>query len=221
MGCVTQRRSDGTCWRRKDCVPSQWTSDFNTGYDVYLKRYSPAPVPVPVPPPPPPTPAPWRPSASSFELRWKGQANTCMDVAGGSDEDFTKIWVWECGYPENQRFYFDRIDGNSYGGRGQIRWAKDPSKCLDVKDGNTNNFADVVLYSCHSSDNPDFDHQVFDMPVANLYSPFIKWKSKCLDLNDGLVGSSSQPNSKVITYDCHAFQDPDWVNQQWNVEYSV
>merc|ERR1712054_696341 len=65
--CVTQRRSDGTCWRRKDCVPSQWTSDFNTGYDVYLKRYSPVPVPVPVPPPP--APAPWRPRGSSFEFR--------------------------------------------------------------------------------------------------------------------------------------------------------
>jgi len=35
--CVTQRQSDGMCWKRKACVPSQWTSDFNAGYDVYLK----------------------------------------------------------------------------------------------------------------------------------------------------------------------------------------
>jgi len=147
-----------------------------------------------------------------------------MDVAGGRDENFNKIQVWACEYPENQRFYFDPVQSYSYNGRGQIRWAKDTSKCLDVKDGNTNNFVDVVLYSCHSNDNPDFDHQVFDVdafdalkPALNIGSTSIRWKSKCLDLNDGLVGSLSQP--WVITYDCHAPQDRYWIHQQWKVRY--
>jgi len=35
--CATLRRDDGKCWKRKDCVPSQWTSDYNAGYNVYLK----------------------------------------------------------------------------------------------------------------------------------------------------------------------------------------
>merc|ERR1712232_272944 len=51
--CATFRRSDGKCWKRKDCVPSGWTSDFNNGYNVYLKRNSPAPAPAPAPTPAP------------------------------------------------------------------------------------------------------------------------------------------------------------------------
>merc|ERR1712232_17479 len=114
---------------------------------------APAPYsPVPVPVPPPPAPAPSRPPASnfgsSFELRWAGQANTCMDVAGGRDKNYNKIQVWACEYPQNEQFYFERLQ--EYTGRGRIRWAKDTSKCLDVKYGKE----DVVIYNCHPRDSP-------------------------------------------------------------------
>jgi hypothetical protein len=36
-GCVTYARQTGRCWRRANCVPSGWTSEYNIGYNVYLK----------------------------------------------------------------------------------------------------------------------------------------------------------------------------------------
>jgi len=145
-----------------------------------------------------------------------------MDVAGGRSDNFNKIQVWACEYPQNQRFYFEQ---KTFGGSGQIKWARNSNKCLDVKDGSTANFADVILYDCHDSDHPDYGHQLFDVdyfaPVvgrpATGGSTYIRWWQKCVDLNDGIVGSPSQSNSKVVTYDCHAPSDSDWVHQQWNV----
>eukprot|EP00929_Paragymnodinium_shiwhaense_P037343 TRINITY_DN19911_c1_g2_i1.p1 TRINITY_DN19911_c1_g2~~TRINITY_DN19911_c1_g2_i1.p1 ORF type:complete len:646 (+),score=61.01 TRINITY_DN19911_c1_g2_i1:85-2022(+) len=36
--CVTQERSTGKCWKRGSCVPSEWVSQHNAGYNVYMKR---------------------------------------------------------------------------------------------------------------------------------------------------------------------------------------
>merc|ERR1712048_415085 len=90
------------------------------------------------------------------------------------------------------------------------------NKCLDVHYGKTSNFADVVLYDCHPLSHPDRSNQAF---IGLSIEGQIKWQphpEKCLDLNDGVVGSWSEPNSKVVTYSCHTFGDQDWVHQVWN-----
>merc|ERR1712125_207967 len=156
------------------------------------------------------------------EFQWTGQPNTCMDVAGGRGDNFNKIQVWACAHAENQRFFFDPM--SEYSGTGQIRWARNPNKCLDVKDGSTANFADVILYDCHDSSHPDYDHQLFNVDYFTLggtpSSTYIRWGEKCVDLKDGIVGSPSQSDSKVVTYDCHGPSDKDWVHQQWNVWFN-
>jgi len=35
--CITFRSSDGKCWKRHSCVPTEWAGGSNT-YDVYLKQ---------------------------------------------------------------------------------------------------------------------------------------------------------------------------------------
>merc|ERR1712187_1108747 len=37
-GCVTYARETGQCWKRANCVPTGWTSDYNDGYNVYVKN---------------------------------------------------------------------------------------------------------------------------------------------------------------------------------------
>merc|ERR1711976_195627 len=92
--------------------------------------------------------------------------------------------------------------------------------CLDVKDGLTSNFADIVLYDCHPLDHPDRPHQAFVFDSSYTGFGQIKWQpypEKYIDLNDGIVGSSSEQNSKLITYDCHNYGDEDFIHQQFAV----
>lgn len=35
--CVSWQRAIGTCYKRRDCNPSGWTSEYNDGYDTYMK----------------------------------------------------------------------------------------------------------------------------------------------------------------------------------------
>jgi hypothetical protein len=55
--CVAFRPSDGTCWKRADCVPAKFGSD--NLYNTYVKGSAPTPTPPP-PPTPSPTPVPGR-----------------------------------------------------------------------------------------------------------------------------------------------------------------
>merc|ERR1712232_829319 len=99
----------------------------------------------------------------------------------------------------------------------QIKWMGNTGKCLDVHYGNTGNFADVVLYDCHPAQHPDRSNQAFTFFPA--FATQIQWQphpEKCLDVNNGVVGSSSEPNSKVVTYSCHNFGDENWDHQMWN-----
>jgi len=55
--CVSFRPADGKCWKRAQCVPSQFGSDGN--FNTYVKKGSPTPAPTPIPTPAPtPTPTP-------------------------------------------------------------------------------------------------------------------------------------------------------------------
>merc|ERR1719336_1678648 len=78
------------------------------------------------------------------EIRWHGQQDTCMDVAGGRSDNGNKMQVWRCTGSVNQQFSYNPDEWMP-----QIKWMGHPGKCLDVHYGNTGNFADVVLYDCH------------------------------------------------------------------------
>jgi len=151
------------------------------------------------------------------EIRWHGQQDTCMDVAGGRSDNGNKIQAWECTGSVSQLFSYDPDEPMP-----QIKWMGGAqNKCLDVHFGNTDNFADVVLYDCHPMDHPDRSNQAFigDDLGRSGWAGQIKWQphpEKCLDLNDGVVGSVSQSNSKVVTHSCHNFGDQDWDHQMWN-----
>jgi len=65
--CVTQERATGKCWKRGNCDPSKWVSDYNAGYNVYMKHGS-----------VPPSPGPEPPSTSWFSLRLYIDQSMCM-----------------------------------------------------------------------------------------------------------------------------------------------
>lgn len=63
--CVSFRLSDGKCWRRSSCTPSEFGSDDN--FNTYVKKNTPTPpTPTPTPPPPSPSPTPTPGRLGSF-----------------------------------------------------------------------------------------------------------------------------------------------------------
>jgi len=102
----------------------------------------------------------------------------------------------------------------------QIKLAANPSKCLDVYDGSFENSAKIVLWDCHPLGHPDRAHQAF-RTTGSLEAGWptqIHWEGldwKCVDLDNGVVGSWSERNSRVITYDCHSPADADYDHQVW------
>merc|ERR1712187_947976 len=61
------------------------------------------------------------------EIRWHGQQDTCMDVAGGRSDNGNKIQVWECTGSVNQQFMYNPDEPMP-----QIKWMVAQNKCLDV-----------------------------------------------------------------------------------------
>jgi len=139
--CATFRRSDRKCWKRKDCEPSGWTSDFNDGYNVYLKRDSPSPAPAPAP----------APSQGSYVM-WAFDETYCMSVDSNAFQNGQKMQLWKCSGSNGQMFQFDTSSNSP----SLLRASAAPEYCV-VIDGNKNsNEARIQLWECEMNEQAQY-----------------------------------------------------------------
>jgi len=74
----------------------------------------------------------------------------CLDVSQGRRKDGTRIQIWRCksGHP-NMQFLV------SEDGKGQIRWADEPSMCLAVAGGRDAPATPIQLKKCMEKGHKD------------------------------------------------------------------
>jgi len=90
----------------------------------------------------------------------------CIDVADGRAENGNNIQLYECSENSDNQYFLLSLDsavGRFRTGRGKIRWALHPTKCLDVQNQLGNNGDNVQLWDCDSlSGYPNY-------PAQNLH----------------------------------------------------
>lgn len=145
--CVTYERATGKCWKRSDCVAEEWTSDFNAGYNVYLKVIQPTPQPTPVPTPMPtavptalpsavPTPAPEVPTSAPVtvmpsvmqllgyhQLQWSVNTSYCMSASSPFH-----VTLSTCASTLDQYLKFD----DELASVGYLRFVNSPETCVAI-----------------------------------------------------------------------------------------
>jgi len=196
--CVTQDRATGKCWKRANCEPSQWTSQYNAGHNVYMKRGA--------------SPGP---DASWFELRFYSNQDKCLDVKDHQTYNGNIVQLWDCFSSDNDQ-YWTAGDMNA-NINGAVKWATHQEKCLDVKDHETASGTPLQIWECIAS---DFDQQFYfdgSAPPAGSGSiprPVgrLRWKdhpSKCVVAKDG----GDRNGNTIVLTDCVDGQtDQYWVN---------
>eukprot|EP00929_Paragymnodinium_shiwhaense_P041198 TRINITY_DN2140_c0_g1_i1.p1 TRINITY_DN2140_c0_g1~~TRINITY_DN2140_c0_g1_i1.p1 ORF type:complete len:336 (+),score=39.72 TRINITY_DN2140_c0_g1_i1:120-1010(+) len=204
--CVSQERATGKCWKRGNCNPNQWVSNYNAGYNVYMKRGS-----------VPPSPGPAPPSTEWFNLRLYIDQSKCLDVKDHQNYNGNKVQIWECISGDNDQFW---AAGNRNAEvNAQVRWATHQEKCLDVKDHKTSNGTPLQIWDCIGNDFDQwfyFDSTSLPASAASQFIPRpigrLRWKehpSKCVVAQNG---GGWNGNSIVLT-DCVDGQDAQyWVN---------
>jgi hypothetical protein len=117
----------------------------------------------------------------------------CLDAAGGSSANGTRIILWPCHGGANQRWKV-MASGLVIGIGG---------KCLDALGGNSANGTPVILWSCHRGDN-----QLWE--ITNNRE-LLGIGNKCLDVS----GGGSANGSPIILWTCHG-----GPNQRWDARYA-
>jgi len=201
--CVTQERATGKCWKRANCDPSQWTSEYNAGYNVYMKRgYGPS------------TPTP---STGSFRLMLYTNQNKCLDVKDHKTYNGNMVQLRDCIGSGNDQYWIS--DNGPFDINANIMWAPHPEKCLDVKDHQTSNGTPLQIWDCLPG---DFDQEFYldtsFRPVGSESLPVpvgrLRWKdhpSKCVVAQDG----GDWNGNAIVLADCVDSQD----NQYWVDSY--
>jgi len=206
--CVTLERSTGKCWKRANCEPSKWTSEYNAGHTVYMKRGSAPPAPGPSPPAP-------GPSSDWFKLVLYTNPKKCLDVKDHGTTNGNMVQLWDCFDSDTDQYWnsgsMDAVIN------GDVKWANHPNKCLDVKDHQTSNGTPLQIWDCI---NGDFDQQFYlDISVVPSGSETIprpvgrlRWKdhpSKCVVVKD----SGDWNGNSIVLEDCMDKKDSQyWVN---------
>jgi len=199
--CVSQERTTGKCWKRANCDPSQWTSEYNAGYDVYMKRgYFPP-----------------GPSPSWFKLVLYTNPKKCLDVKDHQTDNGNVVQLWDCIDSDNDQYW---TAGNTDAViNSDVKWATHTEKCLDVKDHQTFDGTPLQIWDCLDGDLDQ--HFYLDSTVRPAGSESIprpvgrlRWKShpsKCVVAKNG----DDWNGNGIVLADCVDSQD----NQYWVNDY--
>ncbi|WP_112264603.1 ThuA domain-containing protein [Lentzea terrae] len=121
--------------------------------------------------------------------RITGGSGKCVDVAGGSSADGTKIQLWTCNTNASQQW---TVSGNTL---------RALNKCMGVAGGSTANGALVQLMTCNGSGSQNW--------TAGANGSLINQQAnRCLDAN----GGSSADGTQLILWTCHG-----GTNQRWTL----
>lgn len=142
------------------------------------------------------------------EIRWRGEQDICLEGTDGQFDAVNAITT-QCEYGlDSHQFWYNADDY-----KPQIKWGTNPSKCLTVQDQSITESPKLKILDCVDVEDAGRYRQVFDM---NGYNGLIQWegatgRKHCLELENGIVGSSS----KLVMKNCHSVGDADYVRQQW------
>jgi beta-glucanase (GH16 family) len=120
-----------------------------------------------------------------------GFGGKCVDVAGSSTANGTRVQLWTCNGSGAQRWTVGASDGT-------IRAL---GKCLDVAGGSTANGARVQLWDCNGTGAQRWTYNA----ARDLVNP---QSGKCLDAS----GPSSADGTPLQIWSCHG-----GPNQKWNL----
>ncbi|MFC3894031.1 ThuA domain-containing protein [Lentzea rhizosphaerae] len=121
--------------------------------------------------------------------RITGGSGKCVDVAGGSSADGTKIQLWTCNTNAGQQW---TVSGNTL---------RALNKCMGVAGGSTANGAQVQLMTCNGSGSQNW--------TAGANGSLVNQQAnRCLDAN----GGSSADGTQLILWTCHG-----GTNQRWTL----
>ncbi|RAS67413.1 type 1 glutamine amidotransferase [Lentzea atacamensis] len=121
--------------------------------------------------------------------RITGGSGKCVDVAGGSSADGTKIQLWTCNTNASQQW---TVSGNTL---------RALNKCMGVAGGSTANGALVQLMTCNGSGSQNW--------TAGANGSLVNQQAnRCLDAN----GASSADGTQLILWTCHG-----GTNQRWTL----
>jgi len=105
----------------------------------------------------------------------------CLDLLGQYTFNGNAIGAWECNGFEGQSWIFDQSNGN-------IQWAKDPSKCVDVPGGNYKMGQELWIWDCNGQDSQKFG---YDASMQSIYAAASSDASLCIDVpRDEKAGAS-------------------------------
>jgi hypothetical protein len=90
----------------------------------------------------------------------------CLDLPGGDTTNGNFVWMWDCTGSANQLWTYDTFGKmkdypfamNPY----RLRYAADPSKCIDLPGQDTSDGAQLWIWDCIGEDSqPEFSGQSF------------------------------------------------------------
>jgi len=127
---------------------------------------TPAAAPGPAPPPPPATAL-----GPPTLVKWEAHEDKCLAIAGAMVTDANaSLVLWDCADAQNldnMKFMMPTANNS-----GNIKWNKDPTKCVYVHNGWTGNGNTLHLWSCDDaehSQNMNFTNVMFGR------SSWIEW----------------------------------------------
>jgi len=128
-------------------------------------------------------------------LAFAQHPHKCLDVKGGSSTNGNSIILYDC-----EAFLSDDLNRMfivpSDTAVGQIRWARNKQKCLDVVNGRSHNGNRIQLWDCQ----PNNRNQLFILPSGD--TGHVRWAaepSKCMEVK----GRSTDNKAAVELWDCH------------------
>merc|ERR1712110_584396 len=96
-------------------------------------------------------------------------------------------------------------------GVGNIRWAADTDKCLDVKGGSTDDGTPIQLYDCGNHNL----NRIFKVPSSDT-SGEIRWiahPKRCMDVLYG----KTEDETPIQMFTCG--EGNSWAHQQFKISY--
>jgi len=86
-------------------------------------------------------------------LQYNGK---CLDLPLGDTRNGNLLWMWDCDGLENQQWIYDTSKNKNSDGFAdrpyQLKYAADPSKCIDVPGGDYSDGTPLWLWDCNGED---------------------------------------------------------------------
>lgn len=136
------------------------------------------------------------PSFGSFNIQNLMQGSfLCLDLLGQYTFNGNAVGAWECNGFEGQSWVFETETGN-------IKWAKDQSKCVDVPGGNYKAGQELWIWDCNGGDSQKFG---YDADMKTVYASASADANMCID-----VPRDEKAGASVWLWDCNGQSQQTW-----------